>query len=154
MQISEQTFYRWKRTFRGMGVAEVRRPKLLEKDNRKLKRLVADLSLDKALLQDAPRTPSHGSGGCGARHGSAPTGNAAKEMPLNETTSPSPTPRTLPDTVSTTGPCGGAPTALSAIAHASARLAKVTDLLYVAVITIVPLGRITALPVAAPRACP
>jgi putative transposase len=53
MQISEQTFYRWKRKYIGMGVAEVRRLKQLEEENRKLKRLVADLSLDKVMLQDA-----------------------------------------------------------------------------------------------------
>jgi putative transposase len=52
LQISEQTFYRWKRKFAGMGVAEVRRLKQLEDENRKLKQLVADLSLDKAMLQD------------------------------------------------------------------------------------------------------
>ena len=53
MQISEQTFYRWKRRYVGMGVTEVRRLKQLEEENPKLKRLVADLSLDKAMLQDA-----------------------------------------------------------------------------------------------------
>jgi len=50
--ISEQTFYRWKRKFEGMGVAELRRLRLLEEENNKLKRLVADLSLDKRILQD------------------------------------------------------------------------------------------------------
>lgn len=52
MQVSEQTFYRWKGKFAGMGVAEVRRLKQLEDENRKLKHVVADLSLDKAMLQD------------------------------------------------------------------------------------------------------
>ena len=55
MGVSEQTFFRWKRKFAGMGVAEVRRLKQLEEENRKLKSLVADLSLDKAMLQDALR---------------------------------------------------------------------------------------------------
>ncbi len=55
MGISEQTFYRWKKKFAGMGVAELRRLKQLEDENRKLKQLVADLSLDKAMLQDALR---------------------------------------------------------------------------------------------------
>lgn len=50
--VSEQAFYRWKRKYQGMGVAELRRLKLLEEENRKLKRLVADLSLDKAMLQE------------------------------------------------------------------------------------------------------
>ena len=52
MGITEQTFYRWKRKYGGMGVAEVRRLKQLEDENRRLKQLVADLSLDKAMLQD------------------------------------------------------------------------------------------------------
>ncbi len=50
--ISEQTFYRWKRKFAGMGVAELRRLKQLEQENKKLKQLVADLTLDKQMLQD------------------------------------------------------------------------------------------------------
>lgn len=53
LQISEQTYYRWKKKFAGMGVAEVRRLKQLEEEIRRLKQLVADLSLDKAMLQDA-----------------------------------------------------------------------------------------------------
>ena len=52
MGISEQTFYRWKKVYGGLGVAEVRRLKQLEEENRKLKQLVADLSLDKSMLQD------------------------------------------------------------------------------------------------------
>ncbi|WP_029624111.1 transposase, partial [Sphingomonas sp. PAMC 26617] len=52
MGISEQTFYRWKRMYGGLGVGERRRLKLLEEENRKLKQLVADLSLDKHILQD------------------------------------------------------------------------------------------------------
>jgi putative transposase len=52
MGVSEATFYRWKKQFGGMGVAEVRRLKLLEEENRQLKRLVADLTLDKQMLQD------------------------------------------------------------------------------------------------------
>jgi putative transposase len=53
LQISEVTFYRWKKRFSGLGVAEVRRLKQLEEEVRRLKQLVADLSLDKAMLQDA-----------------------------------------------------------------------------------------------------
>ena len=52
MGISEQTFYRWKKKYSGMTSSEVRRLKQLEEENRRLKRLVADLSLDKAMLQD------------------------------------------------------------------------------------------------------
>jgi putative transposase len=50
--ISEQTYYRWKKQYGGLGVQEIRRLKLLEEENRKLKQLVADLSLDKLMLQD------------------------------------------------------------------------------------------------------
>jgi putative transposase len=50
--ITEQTFYRWKKKFAGMGVAELRRLRQLEEENRKLKQLVADLSLDKTMLQE------------------------------------------------------------------------------------------------------
>ncbi len=50
--ISEQTFYRWKKRFAGMGVAELHRLRQLEEENRKLKQLVADLSLDKHMLQE------------------------------------------------------------------------------------------------------
>lgn len=53
--VSQQTFYRWKRKFAGMGVSEVRRLRQLEEENRKLKQLVADLSLDKAMLQEIVR---------------------------------------------------------------------------------------------------
>ncbi len=55
MAVCEQTFYRWKKKYIGMGVAEVRRLKILEEENRKLKQLVADLSLDKQMLQDVLR---------------------------------------------------------------------------------------------------
>ena len=48
--ISEQTFYRWMKKFQGMGVAEVRRLRVLEEENRKLKQLVAGLGLDKQTL--------------------------------------------------------------------------------------------------------
>jgi putative transposase len=52
MGISEQTFYRWKKLYGGLGTGELRRLKQLEEENRKLKQLVADLSLDKHILQD------------------------------------------------------------------------------------------------------
>jgi putative transposase len=52
MGISEATFYNWKQKYGGLGSAELRRLKQLEEENSKLKRLVADLSLDKAMLQD------------------------------------------------------------------------------------------------------
>jgi len=52
MGVSEQTFYKWKRKYAGMGITELRQLKALEQENRQLKRLVADLSLDKHMLQD------------------------------------------------------------------------------------------------------
>ena len=52
MGICEQTFYRWKRLYGGLGPSEVRRLKMLEDENRRLKQMVADLSLDKHMLQD------------------------------------------------------------------------------------------------------
>ncbi len=54
--VTEQTFYRWKRKFAGMGVVELRRMRQVEEENRKLKQLVADLTLDKYMLQEALRT--------------------------------------------------------------------------------------------------
>jgi putative transposase len=53
--ISEATFYRWKQRFAGMGVTEIRRLKQPEEENRRLKQVVADLTLDKAMLQDVVR---------------------------------------------------------------------------------------------------
>ena len=52
MGVSENTFYNWKKKFAGLGISELRRLRQLEEENRKLKQLVADLSLDKAMLQD------------------------------------------------------------------------------------------------------
>ena len=50
--VSEVTFYRWKKRFAGMGVTELRKLRQLEEENRKLKSLVADLTLDKHMLQE------------------------------------------------------------------------------------------------------
>jgi len=52
MGISDATRYNWKKKYSGQGLSEVRRLKQLEEENSKLKRIVADLSLDKAMLQD------------------------------------------------------------------------------------------------------
>ena len=52
MGISEATFYNWKKKYGGLGVSELRRLKMLEEENFKLKQIVADLSLDKQMLQD------------------------------------------------------------------------------------------------------
>ena len=53
--IAEPTFYRWKRKYAGLGISEIRRLKQLEDENRRLKQVVADLTLDKAMLQDVVR---------------------------------------------------------------------------------------------------
>ena len=50
--VSEQTFYRWKAKYGGLELSEAKRLRQLEDENRKLKQLVADLSLDKQALQD------------------------------------------------------------------------------------------------------
>ena len=55
MGISEQTFYRWKKRFGGLMPSEVRRLKQMEEENSRLRRLVADLSLDKEMLQEVIR---------------------------------------------------------------------------------------------------
>ena len=52
MGVSEQTFYRWKKKYSGMMPSDLRRLKKLVEENRQLKKLVADLSLDKQMLQD------------------------------------------------------------------------------------------------------
>jgi putative transposase len=55
MGVAELTFYRWKRRYAGLGVSEIRRLRQLEDENRRLKQLVADLTLDRAMLQDVLR---------------------------------------------------------------------------------------------------
>ncbi len=52
MGISEATFYNWKRKHGGLGPGELRKLKQLEEENAQLKRIVADLTLDKQMLQD------------------------------------------------------------------------------------------------------
>jgi putative transposase len=52
MGVSQPTFYTWRRKSAGMGVAELRELRQLREENKKLKQLVADLSLDKHLLQE------------------------------------------------------------------------------------------------------
>ena len=53
--ISEATLYSWKKRYAGMGVSELRWLKQLEEENRRLKGLVADLTLDKHILQEVLR---------------------------------------------------------------------------------------------------
>jgi transposase-like protein len=53
--ITEQTYYRWRKEYGGLKVDQAKRLKELEQENGKLKRLVAELSLDKQILQDIAR---------------------------------------------------------------------------------------------------
>lgn len=50
--VTEQTFYRWRNKFGGMEVSEAKRLRALEKENTELKKIVADLTLDKKMLKD------------------------------------------------------------------------------------------------------
>jgi transposase-like protein len=51
--ITEQTYYRWRREYGGLKVSQAKRLKILEKENSRLKRAVADLTLDKLILKEA-----------------------------------------------------------------------------------------------------
>ena len=55
LEISEQTYYRWRTEYGGMQVSQARRLKELEKENSRLKQAVADLTLDKLILKEAAR---------------------------------------------------------------------------------------------------
>jgi len=55
IEVTEQTYYRWRREYGGMRIEQVKRLKELEKENTWLKKLVADLSLDNAILKEASR---------------------------------------------------------------------------------------------------
>jgi putative transposase len=55
LQITETTFYRWKKKYGGLGTPEIRELRQLRDENRKLRQLVADLSLDKHILQESLR---------------------------------------------------------------------------------------------------
>jgi putative transposase len=55
IRVTEQTYYRWRKEYGGMRVEQARRLKELEKENTRLKKLVADLSLDNSILKEAAR---------------------------------------------------------------------------------------------------
>ena len=55
IEVTEQTYYRWRREYGGMRIEQLKRLKVLEKENTRLKRIVADLSLDNAILKEASR---------------------------------------------------------------------------------------------------
>ena len=53
--VTEQTYYRWRKEYGGMRIKQAKRLKELEKENSRLKKLVADLSLDNAILKEVSR---------------------------------------------------------------------------------------------------
>jgi transposase-like protein len=55
IEVTDQTYFRWRKEYGGMRVDQAKRLKSLEEENSRLKKLVADLSLDKAILQEAAR---------------------------------------------------------------------------------------------------
>ena len=55
IEVSEQTYYRWRKEYGGMGTEQLKRLKELERENARLRRVVADLSLEKAILAEAAR---------------------------------------------------------------------------------------------------
>ena len=90
--ITEQTYYRWRREYGGMKVSQARRLKELERENGRLKRAVADLTLDKLILEEAaegnsePRGPTTLCGACtsaarGVGEESVPGARAATHDP-------------------------------------------------------------------------
>ena len=62
--VSDATFYAWKKKYAHLGVSELRRLRQLEEENNRLKRLVADLSLDKHMLAEALRKHRNSRAGC------------------------------------------------------------------------------------------
>ena len=55
LEVTEQTYYRWRKEYGGMKVSQAKRLKELEKENTRLRKAVSDLSLDKVILQEAAR---------------------------------------------------------------------------------------------------
>jgi len=55
ISVTEQTYYRWRKEYGGMRIEQAKRLKDLEKENARLKKLVADLSLDNSILKEAAR---------------------------------------------------------------------------------------------------
>ena len=75
LQVTETTFYRWKKKYGGLGVTELRELRQLREENRKLKQVVADLTLDKHILNDALKKngePGAPQGRCAVGPGSVP----------------------------------------------------------------------------------
>ncbi len=85
LEIAEATFYRWKRKFGDLGVSELRELRQLRDENRRLKGVVADLTLDKQILQESlrkklrpRRSGGAGSLGCGRPFGSRRAARAGR----------------------------------------------------------------------------
>lgn len=55
LEVTKQTYYRWRREYGGMQVSQARRLRELEKENQRLRRLVADQALDNAILREAAK---------------------------------------------------------------------------------------------------
>ncbi len=55
ISVTEQTYYRWKKNFGGLGTEQHREVKLLQKENERIRRAVSDLTLDKLILSEAAR---------------------------------------------------------------------------------------------------
>ena len=55
MGVVEQTYYRWRKQYGGMGVDQLKEPKRLQKENKQLRRAISDLTLDKLILKEAAR---------------------------------------------------------------------------------------------------
>ena len=77
--VSEATFYTWKKKFAHLGVSELRRLRQVEDENARLKRLVADLTLDKHMLSEALRKKAEASAAPGA--GGVVPGDVPGELP-------------------------------------------------------------------------
>jgi transposase len=53
ISMTEQTYYRWKKRYGGMGTEQLKKPKRLQKENERLRRAVCDVTLDKLILKEA-----------------------------------------------------------------------------------------------------
>lgn len=76
--IAEATFYNWRKRYAGLIPSEVKRLRQLEEENAKLERIVADLSLDKAMLQGRPDNGDDDQSGLGHGLRSRPAGDGAE----------------------------------------------------------------------------
>jgi transposase-like protein len=83
LEITEQTYYRWRKEYGGLRLDQAKRLKELEQENARLKRLVADLTLDKQILEEVTKKtsePDEASRSCGSRS-RAPRGVRTPSVP-------------------------------------------------------------------------